>query len=121
MVNYRLVHELQKEKKLPAEQYGFRKGRSTEDVHVIFKAEVQEGFREKQHLILVSFDLEKTYHTCWRHHIPSTSGDSADICCKWLQNLPGKNQCHAYMPYTIETGEPVVNTQRILETTHRNG
>jgi hypothetical protein len=54
MVNYRLVHELEKEKRLPAEQYGFRRGRLTEFVHVILEAEAQEAFREKQHLILVS-------------------------------------------------------------------
>jgi hypothetical protein len=61
MVNYRLVHELLKEKRLPTEQYGFRRGRSTEDVHVILETEAQEAFREKQHLILVSLDLEKAY------------------------------------------------------------
>jgi hypothetical protein len=43
MVNYRLVHELEKEKK-----YGLRRRRSTEDVHVILEAEAQETFREKQ-------------------------------------------------------------------------
>jgi hypothetical protein len=70
MVHYRLVHELEKEKRLPAEQYGFRRGRSTEDVHVILKAEAQEAFREKQ--LLVSLDLEKAYDTCCRHHIVRT-------------------------------------------------
>jgi hypothetical protein len=44
------------------EQYGFRKGRLTEDVHFILEAEAQEAF--KQNLILVSLDLEKAYHTC---------------------------------------------------------
>jgi ribonuclease HI len=72
MVNYRLTHELEKAKRLPAEQYGFRRGRSTEDVHVILEAEAQEAFREKQHLILVSLDLEKAYDTCWRYHIVRT-------------------------------------------------
>jgi hypothetical protein len=38
MVNYRLVNEQEKEKRLPAEQYGFRRGRSTEDVHDILEA-----------------------------------------------------------------------------------
>jgi hypothetical protein len=57
---------------LPAEQYGFRRGRSTEDVHVILEAEAQKAFREKQHLILVSLDLEKAYDTCWRYHIVRT-------------------------------------------------
>jgi hypothetical protein len=72
MVKYRLVHELEKEERLPAEQYGFRKGRSTEDYHFILEVEVQEAFREKQHLILVSLDLEKAYDTCWRQHIVRT-------------------------------------------------
>jgi hypothetical protein len=43
MVNYRLVHELEKEKILPTEQYGFKRGRSTEDVHVSLEAEAQEA------------------------------------------------------------------------------
>jgi hypothetical protein len=33
MVNYRLAHELEKEKRLRNEQHDFRRGRSTEDVH----------------------------------------------------------------------------------------
>jgi hypothetical protein len=67
MVNYRLVQELEKEKRLPTEQYGFRRGRSTEDVHVNLEAKAQEAFRKKQHLILAPLDLEKAYDTCWRH------------------------------------------------------
>jgi hypothetical protein len=72
MVNYKLVNELVQEKRLLIEQYGFRKGRSTEDVQVILEAEAQEAFRQKPHLILVSLDLEKAYNTCWRHHIVRT-------------------------------------------------
>jgi hypothetical protein len=72
MVNYRLVHELEKEKILSAKQHGFSRGRSTKDVDVNLEAEGQEAFREKQYLILVSVDLEKAYDTCWRHHIVRT-------------------------------------------------
>jgi hypothetical protein len=50
MVNFRLTHELDNAKRLPAEQYGFRRGRSTD---VIMQVEAQEAFRKKQHLILV--------------------------------------------------------------------
>jgi hypothetical protein len=55
--------------RLLAEQYGFRRRQSTEDIHVILEAEAEEAFREKQHLIHVSLDLEKAYDTFWRNHI----------------------------------------------------
>jgi hypothetical protein len=61
-----------KQKKLPTEEYGFRRGRLTEDVYGILQAKAQEVFREKQPLILVSLDLEKAYGTCWRYHIVCT-------------------------------------------------
>jgi hypothetical protein len=48
MINYRLVNELEKDKRLPTKQYGLRRGRSTEDVHIILEAEAQKTFREKQ-------------------------------------------------------------------------
>jgi hypothetical protein len=35
----------------------------------ILEAEAQEVFRDKQHLALVAFDLEKANDTSWRNHI----------------------------------------------------
>jgi hypothetical protein len=45
LVNNRLTHFLEEKGYLPMEQYGFRKNRSTEDVHTILESEIQEAFR----------------------------------------------------------------------------
>jgi hypothetical protein len=54
------------------QQFGFRKNRSTNDCHVILESEIQEAFANKQHLVVISFDLEKAYDTAWRYNIIRT-------------------------------------------------
>jgi hypothetical protein len=53
------------------EQYGFRKNLSTADflIMIILESKIQEDFSQKQHLISVSFDLDKEYGTAWRYNI----------------------------------------------------
>jgi hypothetical protein len=36
---------------------------------------MQEAFKEKEHLLLVSLDLKKAYDTCWRYNIIRTLSD----------------------------------------------
>jgi hypothetical protein len=55
--------------------YGFRKNRSTEDVVIILESDMQETFKEKEHLLQVSVDLQKPYDTCWRYNISQTLSD----------------------------------------------
>jgi hypothetical protein len=64
------------EKVIPEQQYGFRKNRSTADVHIILESSIQEAFRKKQHFVMVSLDLAKAYDTCWRRHIVKTLADN---------------------------------------------
>jgi ribonuclease HI/endonuclease/exonuclease/phosphatase family metal-dependent hydrolase len=69
IINNRLVHILECNKLLPEQQYGFRKNRSTEDVLLILEAEILEGFRLKQHILMTSLDISQAYDSCWRRLI----------------------------------------------------
>jgi hypothetical protein len=57
LVNNRLSYLLEEKGYLPNQQYGFRKNKSTEDVLIILESDMQEAFKEKEHLLLVSLDL----------------------------------------------------------------
>jgi hypothetical protein len=48
---------------IPEKQYGFRRNRSTTDVHIILESNIQVAFSEKQQFVLVSLDLAKAYNT----------------------------------------------------------
>jgi hypothetical protein len=63
MINYRLEYTLEIKKVIPEQQYGFRRNRSTTDVHIITESRIQEAFIKKEHFVLVSLDLEKVYDT----------------------------------------------------------
>jgi ribonuclease HI len=69
MVNRRLVYILEERKLIPAQQYGFRRGRSTIDVLNILQSNISKSLLETKHLALVSLDLSKAYDTCWRYGI----------------------------------------------------
>lgn len=69
IINKRLIWHLEKHNLLHNQQCGFRKSRSTLDHIVTLISEVLSTFKNKQHLIAVTFDLEKAYDTCWKHYI----------------------------------------------------
>lgn len=69
LVNNRLMWFLEKNNLISNIQCGFRNGRSTTDQLMILQSEIQNGFRNKQHLVAIFFDLEKAFDTTWRHNI----------------------------------------------------
>ena len=69
MINNRLVWYLVKNNHLSANQYGFRKNRSTLDPLLKLSNEIPKGFSEQGQTIGVFSYLEKTYDTTWRSGI----------------------------------------------------
>lgn len=65
----RLTWYLERHDLLNESQFGFRGKRSTADVHVILESEAQAAFAAKEHLIIVSFDMNKAYDRVWRRLI----------------------------------------------------
>ncbi|GFS79742.1 putative RNA-directed DNA polymerase from transposon X-element [Trichonephila clavipes] len=60
-VNTRLVYVLEKEKRIPPLQSGFRKGRSTLDNLVFLEFHIRDAFVRRNHLVSLFFDIEKAY------------------------------------------------------------
>jgi ribonuclease HI len=69
MANKRLTWFLEKNNFLSENQFGFRKNRSTSDCTITLESEIQKAFDEKEHVVVVSCDLEKAYDTAWRYGI----------------------------------------------------
>jgi len=69
VINARLMHELEINRHLSPNQYGFRKLRSCPDSLARLETDILEAFAGKQHLIAVFFDIAKAYDTTWRHLI----------------------------------------------------
>lgn len=69
MVNKRLSWFIESEQLLANEQCGFRPGRSTTDQLFILGSEINNAIKNKQHLVAVSFDIEKAYDRTWKHLI----------------------------------------------------
>ena len=57
-------------------QSGFCKGRSTTDQLVRLETFVREAFIQKQHAVVIFFDLEKAYETTWKYGILKDLHDS---------------------------------------------
>jgi hypothetical protein len=76
MIDITLVYTLENRELIPEQQYGFRKNKSTADVHIILESSIQEVFRKKQHFVMVSLDLAEAYDSCWRRHIVKTLADN---------------------------------------------
>lgn len=72
MVNYRLMWHLESTKFIDPGQFAFRKMRSTADVHVTIENEATRAFKEKQHLVVVSLDMQKAYDRIWRRRVLET-------------------------------------------------
>ncbi len=69
MVNTRLVWFLEKGSHPSPELCGFRRSHSTLDALLRLEATVCHAYAQRQHVISVSFDLEKVYDTTWRYGI----------------------------------------------------
>lgn len=69
MVNKRLIWHLQTSNLLTKEQCGFRKKYSTVDALSTLHADICNAKNQKQHLILISLDLEKPYDIVWRTRV----------------------------------------------------
>ena len=71
IVNNRLVYYLESNSVISNLQSGFRKQRCTTDQLVRFETWVREGLANREHVVVVLFDLEKAYDTTWRYGILS--------------------------------------------------
>ena len=69
MVNKRLVWFIESNNLYTNFQCGFRSQRSTMDHGVRLETSIREANIQRQHLIVVFFDLEKAYETTWRYGI----------------------------------------------------
>lgn len=69
MVNRRLIWFLETKNLLIDEQCGFRQHRSTVDQIMLLRNEIETTFENKQHLIAITFDINKAYDTTWHRNI----------------------------------------------------
>ena len=69
MVNKRLVWFIESNNLYTNSQCDFRSQRSTMDHVVRLETSIREANIQRQHLIVVFFDLEKAYETTWRYGI----------------------------------------------------
>jgi hypothetical protein len=98
---------LEEKQYLPNQQYGFRENRSTKDVLIIFESDIQEAFKEKEHLQLVSLDLQKAYDTCWQYNIIRTlsdcqiKGHMLHFVMSFMKNIKFRDAVGAEMSYDI--------------------
>ena len=69
MVNQRLIWISETNNYIAKEQTGFRKYHSTMDYLVNFENAIQHAFISRQHLVAVSFDIEKAFDMSWRNGI----------------------------------------------------
>lgn len=72
MINKRLVWFLETNKKFSKQQCGFRQNHSTHDVLATFHTDITEAIIRKQHLILISLDIEKVYDMVWKNNVLSS-------------------------------------------------
>ena len=69
MVNRRLVWFIESNNLFTNFQCGFRSQRSTMDHVVRLETSIREAIIQKQHLLAIFFDLEKTYEATWKYGI----------------------------------------------------
>ena len=72
MINNRLLWLLETLHVLSPFQMGFRKHRSTCDQLALLENAIQNSFARREHIVAVTFDLEKAYDTTWRRGILKT-------------------------------------------------
>jgi len=69
IINTRLIWFLEKNEILSKEQSGFRHARSTMDNLITIKTEIENTFKYKQILGMISLDITKAYDSVWRHRV----------------------------------------------------
>ena len=69
MINAHLMWSLESQGLLSEKQWGFRKNHSTLDHLVHFETFIRNAFIKKERVLTIFFDLEKAYHTIWKHSI----------------------------------------------------
>lgn len=69
IISSRLSWWLEKHNLLAPYQMGFRKHRSTIDQITYVEDYIQNSFKDRQHAVMVFFDIEKAYDTAWRYNI----------------------------------------------------
>ncbi|GFS13013.1 RNA-directed DNA polymerase from [Elysia marginata] len=57
---------LEKNNILVEEQAGFRRGRCTEDQITLIAQDIEDGFQEKRHTVVVWIDMAKAFDCVWR-------------------------------------------------------
>ena len=93
MINTRLMWSLESQGLLSEKQCGFRKNHSTLDHLVHFQTFIRNAFIKKEHVLTISFDLEKAYDTkrgstaFWRTSGISVSGLFGASCRNVLSGL----------------------------------
>ena len=65
MINKRLVLFPETHNILTNIQFGFRKKRSTTDQLVRLEVFIRDAFVNKEHAVIIYFDLEKAYNSTW--------------------------------------------------------
>ena len=110
MVNNRLYHWLEKNKKIDNSQAGFRKGCRTEDQLFRFVQSAIDGFQKGQNTTAIFIDLQQAYDRVWRKGLLMKMGNIG-IHGKMLQWI------HAFLTNrTIQTTvEGSTSSKRTLE------
>ena len=110
MVNYRLYHWLEKNKKIDDSQAGFRKGCRTEDQLFRFAQSTIDGFQRGEHTTAIFIDLQQAYDRVWRKGLLMKMGNIG-IHGKMLQWI------HAFLTNrTIQTTvEGATSSKRTVE------
>ena len=67
IVKSRLEYHLEKERLLSPSQYGFRPGRSTEDIVLELSQQIQRDIKSKKCCGVVYIDLKGAFDSVWRH------------------------------------------------------
>ena len=114
LVNNRLVYYLESNNLLTDTQSGFRKQRCTTDHLVRLETWVREGLINREHVVAISFDLEKAYDTTWRHGILldlyniGLRGNLPKFIVKFLANRSFRVRVGTAMSetHTLENGVP---------------
>jgi hypothetical protein len=109
MVNDRLVFILEKENLLAPAQCGFRRHRSAVDHLISLERQIQNYFVQRQQLVIVFFDLEKTYNSTWRFGTLRADGSSEDI---WHFLFPAFSK-NVLPASAWETSYPCLMSKRI--------
>ena len=67
IVLYRLNHHCERNRIIPLNQAGFRKGRSTTDHLVKLTTQVKQQFARRKNILATFFDIKKAYDQVWHH------------------------------------------------------